>query len=63
MMRLKNLIAIAAMTVSVRGQTPAGYTAVQAADGLAAYQVNCASCHLPDLAAATKPRRSPAAIS
>jgi len=50
MMRLKTLIAIAATTVSVRGQTPAAYTAVQAADGMAAYQVNCASCHLPDLA-------------
>ena len=25
------------------------YTAVQAADGLAAYLTNCASCHLPDL--------------
>ena len=35
---------------SGRSQTPAAYTASQAADGLAAYQANCASCHLPDLA-------------
>ena len=35
---------------SGRSQTPAGYTASQAAEGLAAYQANCASCHLPDLA-------------
>jgi alcohol dehydrogenase (cytochrome c) len=37
----------------VTGQTPApigSYTAVQAVDGRAAYQANCASCHLPDLA-------------
>jgi mono/diheme cytochrome c family protein len=30
--------------------TPAAYTAGQATDGRAAYQANCASCHLPDLA-------------
>ena len=35
---------------SGRSQTPAGYTASQAAEGMAAYQGNCASCHLPDLA-------------
>ena len=46
------MIAVAPMTVICgRSQTPAGYTARQAAaDGLAAYQTNCASCHLPDLA-------------
>ena len=44
------MVAIPAMTaISGRSQTPA-YTAVQAADGLAAYQTNCASCHLADLA-------------
>ena len=44
------MAAIPAMTaISGRSQTPA-YTAVQAADGLAAYQTNCASCHLADLA-------------
>ena len=32
-----------------RSQTRAGYTASQAAEGLAAYQGNCARCHLPDL--------------
>jgi alcohol dehydrogenase (cytochrome c) len=35
--------------ISGRSQTPAAYTAVQAAGGLAAYQTNCANCHLPDL--------------
>ena len=34
---------------SGRCQTVAAYTAAQAASGLAAYQTNCASCHLPDL--------------
>ncbi len=49
--RLTALIAIGAMaTTSGRSQAPAGYTAGQAADGLAAYQANCATCHLPDLA-------------
>jgi PQQ-dependent dehydrogenase (methanol/ethanol family) len=47
------LRAVMAMIVlaatSGRSQTPAGYTASQAVDGMAAYQVNCASCHLPDL--------------
>src|SRR5882724_824374 len=48
--QLLAMIAIAAIiAVSGRGQTPAAYTASQAADGLAAYQTNCASCHLPDL--------------
>src|SRR6266516_3127191 len=46
------ILAIPAMTVtSGRSQTPAAYTASQAADGLAAYQTNCASSHLPDLTA------------
>ena len=43
------VIAIPAMTVSIRGQVSPAYTATQAADGFAAYQTNCASCHLPDL--------------
>src|SRR5438128_10264297 len=35
----------------VSGQQASGvYTAAQAAAGRAAYQANCASCHLPDLA-------------
>ena len=38
------------IATSARSQTPPAYTAAQAADGLAAYQTNCASCHLPDLA-------------
>ena len=45
------MIAIVALAaISGRSQTPATYTAGQATDGLAAYQANCASCHLPDLA-------------
>jgi alcohol dehydrogenase (cytochrome c) len=45
------IIAICSVTaVSGQGPTPAAYTAAQAADGLAAYQTNCANCHLPDLA-------------
>src|ERR1022692_648218 len=48
---LTAMIAIVAMgAISGRSQTGAGYTAGQAADGLAAYQANCANCHLPDLA-------------
>src|SRR6267143_6929935 len=48
--QLLAILAIPAMTAtSGRSQTPAVYTAPQAADGLAAYQANCASCHLPDL--------------
>ena len=48
---LRAVIAIIVMAAtSGRSQTPAGYTAGQAAEGLAAYQANCASCHLPDLA-------------
>src|SRR6476469_159997 len=44
------LLALIAITViSGRAQTRAEYSAAQAADGLAAYQTNCASCHLPDL--------------
>src|SRR5581483_3752113 len=43
-------IAIAVITASSgQGEAPAAYTPSQAADGLAAYQTNCASCHLPDL--------------
>src|SRR5262249_45520028 len=49
--QLLAMIAIPSMTAtSGRSQTPAAYTASQAADGLAAYQTNCANCHLPDLA-------------
>src|SRR5262249_60215798 len=48
--QLLAMIAIPSMTAtSGRSQTPAAYTASQAADGLAAYQTDCASCHLPDL--------------
>jgi alcohol dehydrogenase (cytochrome c) len=37
--------------VAVRGWSQgAVYTSAQASDGLALYQTNCASCHLPDLA-------------
>src|SRR5262245_8791476 len=44
------MIAVPAISaVSGRGQTPAAYIAAQAAEGLAVYQTNCASCHLPDL--------------
>src|SRR6185436_17328293 len=48
--RLVSIIVISGMPISVRSQTPSAYTATQAADGLATYQTNCASCHLPDLA-------------
>jgi alcohol dehydrogenase (cytochrome c) len=44
------MIAVAMMATSGRSQTPPAYTAGQAADGFNAYQTNCASCHLPDLA-------------
>jgi alcohol dehydrogenase (cytochrome c) len=45
------MVAIVPITViCVSGQTRAEYTAAQATDGLAVYQTNCASCHLPDLA-------------
>src|SRR5262249_10644991 len=48
--QLLAMIAIPSMTAtSGRSQTPAAYTASQDADGLAAYQPNCANCHLPDL--------------
>jgi alcohol dehydrogenase (cytochrome c) len=43
------LTIVAMAAISGRSQTPAVYTAGQASDGLAAYQTNCASCHLPDL--------------
>src|SRR5580765_555059 len=43
------VIAILPLAITGRGQTRAEYTAAQATDGLAAYQTNCASCHLPDL--------------
>src|SRR5947208_13658199 len=50
-MQLVTMIVIAAtIAISGRGQTPAAYTATQAAAGLEAYQNNCASCHLPNLA-------------
>jgi len=47
--RLAATIAMLAAAFRVRSQTPPPYTAAQAADGLAAYLTNCASCHLPDL--------------
>ena len=40
---------LAATAVPGRGQGPAVYTTAQASSGLAAYQIHCASCHLPDL--------------
>src|SRR5262245_20812058 len=44
------LLVIAAITAtSGFSQSRAVYTAAQAADGFAAYQTNCANCHLPDL--------------
>src|SRR5882672_8762540 len=46
--QLLAMLAISAAT-SGRSQTPTVYTAPQAADGLAAYQTDCASCHLADL--------------
>lgn len=49
-MRLPAIIAAAGlMAISGQSQTPAAYTAAQAAEGLATYQANCASCHLADL--------------
>src|SRR3989442_9381101 len=48
--QLLAVFAIPVMTAtSGRSQPPEAYTASQAADGLAHYQTNCASCHLPDL--------------
>src|SRR5262249_13697289 len=43
-------VTVIATAMAAQAQTPAIYTKVQADAGLAAYQVNCASCHLPDLA-------------
>lgn len=40
---------IAAAVLTATAQTPGPYTAAQAAAGRSAYQVNCGSCHLPDL--------------
>jgi alcohol dehydrogenase (cytochrome c) len=37
------------VAIPARSQTQSVYTASQAAEGLAQYQTNCASCHLPDL--------------
>src|SRR4051794_1208481 len=50
--RAAPLLAIAMIPMSAvpaRSQATV-YTSAQASDGLAAYQTNCASCHLPDLA-------------
>src|SRR5260370_24043690 len=48
---LMAMIAVVSLaTICGRSQTPAEYTAGQATDGLGAYQANCATCHLPDLA-------------
>jgi hypothetical protein len=44
------IIAAGGFTVGNAQQRPAVYTAEQASAGRAAYQANCASCHLPDLA-------------
>src|ERR1044071_8873682 len=49
--RLAALAATIPMTVLCGlGQTRAEYSAAQATSGLATYQTNCSSCHLPDLA-------------
>jgi alcohol dehydrogenase (cytochrome c) len=48
MLFLRTLV-LAGLAIPAAGQSPAVYTAAQAAAGLAAYQTNCASCHLPDL--------------
>ncbi|MGA2117076.1 MAG: PQQ-binding-like beta-propeller repeat protein, partial [Bryobacteraceae bacterium] len=49
-LRFPAMAVVAAMSAfSGRGQAPAANTAFQAPGGLAAYQTNCASCHLPDL--------------
>jgi len=51
--RAAQLLAAVALLpmVAVPGRSQATvYTSAQASDGLAAYQTNCASCHLPDLA-------------
>src|SRR5438067_725083 len=44
-------VAAPAMALVAGQQTPVGavYTGEQAAAGRAAYQVNCAGCHMPDL--------------
>ena len=44
------IMVVASAAICGRSQTPAAYTARQATDGLASYQANCATCHLPDLA-------------
>ena len=45
------MVAMVPMTsICGRGQTRPAYSPDQAANGLASYQTNCASCHLPDLA-------------
>jgi alcohol dehydrogenase (cytochrome c) len=48
---LMAMIAVVSLAaICGRSQTPAEYTAGQATDGLGAYEANCATCHLPDLA-------------
>ena len=46
------IAAAVVVTTAVAAQQPTApvFTADQAAAGRAAYQANCASCHLPDLA-------------
>jgi alcohol dehydrogenase (cytochrome c) len=48
--QVRLLATVAVTAICGRSQTPAVYTAVQSAEGLAAYQVNCGGCHLADLA-------------
>ena len=51
-LRIGSVARIAAAALLARSawsQAPAAYTSAQASEGLAAYQANCASCHLPDL--------------
>src|SRR6266446_2980205 len=53
MLMVRKLVIVALVVIGVRAQQrsiPAGpFTAEQAAAGRAAYQAQCASCHLPDL--------------
>src|SRR5580704_10500419 len=51
MFDLKKYIVVSTFIIAAgTAQRPAAYTAEQASAGRAAYQANCASCHLPDLA-------------
>src|SRR5438477_12644355 len=48
---LARALTVMAAVMTAQSQTPAGpFTTAQAGAGRSAYQANCASCHLPDLA-------------